>query len=106
MSTPFCVAYVTAPAGKKAVQIANKIVSTRLAACVNIVPAVRSIYWWKGKKASDKESLLIIKTRKALLKKLVQLVQRIHPYTVPEIIALPIQEGNRSYLQWLNAETR
>ena len=72
-----------------------------LAACVNIIPQILSRYWWQGKIETAKESLLIVKTKKSVLKQLIKKVRAIHSYTVPEIIALPIEDGNPDYLNWI-----
>ncbi|MBN1912777.1 MAG: divalent-cation tolerance protein CutA [Candidatus Omnitrophica bacterium] len=97
---------VTVPDDKQADFIAQKLVEARLVACVNIVSGVRSLFWWEGKVDQAKETLLIIKTRKALTGKLVKKVKSLHKYTVPEIIALPIIAGNKEYLDWINESTR
>ena len=102
----FRVAFITAPTGAAGKKIAESIVKKRLAACVNVVPAVRSIYWWKGKIEKAGESLLIVKTTQARLAALIKHVKAVHPYTVPEIIALPITAGHKPYLDWLAKETR
>lgn len=102
----FCVVFITAPVGRIARKIANKIVKDRLAACVNIVSQVDSLYWWKGKMESAEESLLIIKTRKRLVGGLIKLMKKVHPYTVPEIISFPITAGNKPYLRWLSQEMK
>jgi periplasmic divalent cation tolerance protein len=73
---------------------------------VNIVPAVESVYWWKGKMERAGEALLVVKTRRSALRRLFEVVRRHHSYIVPEIIALPIVAGHRPYLDWLKAETR
>jgi periplasmic divalent cation tolerance protein len=101
-----CIVTITAPAGAPAARIARTLVAERLAACVNIVPRISSIYRWKGKVERATESLLIAKTRGALLPRLIKRVQSIHPYEVPEIVAVPISRGAKSYLAWLAAETR
>ncbi len=101
-----CVVFITAPRGKVALTLARKIVSQRLAACVNIASAVQSLYWWEGKIQNDREALLVAKTRKPLVKKLISFVRKNHPYTVPEVIALDIKAGSAPYLQWLAKETR
>jgi periplasmic divalent cation tolerance protein len=101
-----CVVFITAPRGKTAQTLAKKIVSKRLAACVNIAPVVQSFYWWKGKIQNDPEALLVVKTRKALVKTLISFVRKNHPYTVPEVISLDVKAGHKPYLQWLAAETR
>jgi periplasmic divalent cation tolerance protein len=100
-----CVVFITAP-HKASKRLASLIVEERLAACVNIVSSVQSLYWWKGRVQNDREDLLIAKTQRALFKRLVSFVRRHHPYTVPEIIALPIAAGHRDYLKWIEKETR
>lgn len=85
-------------------KIANALVEARLAACVNIVP-VSSIYRWKGKVEHAEELLLLIKTRRPLFGKLRAALERLHPYDVPELIALPIADGLEAYLDWIEKET-
>lgn len=94
--------FVTAANKKEADTIASVLVKERLAACVNIIVNVRSLFHWQGKVNNAKESLLIIKTRKTLLNKLIKKVKSIHSYEVPEIIALPIIGGDKKYLRWIN----
>ncbi|MDD5355972.1 MAG: divalent-cation tolerance protein CutA [Candidatus Omnitrophica bacterium] len=100
------VVLVTAPCGAKAKKIAEFIISKKLAACVNIIPKVDSFFWWQAKVDKAKESLLVIKTRKALFGKLVKAVKSKHPYKVVEIIALPIVSGNKEYLEWIDESCR
>jgi periplasmic divalent cation tolerance protein len=102
----YCVVLITAPAGTKSKQLAKSLLAARLAACVNVVPLVRSLYWWKGKLESAQESLLIVKTRRSLIKKLTKHVLKNHPYSVPEVIALPIMKGHKPYLDWIFNETK
>jgi periplasmic divalent cation tolerance protein len=80
-------------------------VEERLAACVNLVSPVRSIYRWEGKIWDEKEWILFIKTQKERFEELERKVKSLHSYSVPEIIGLPIVEGSSSYLQWLLEET-
>lgn len=91
----------------RAEAIARAALEARLAACVNILPEVRSLYWWKGKIERDVESTLLLKTRASLVAELTRVVRANHPYEVPEVIALEIRgdEGNAEYLAWLLAET-
>ena len=86
-----------------ATAVARAILEQRLAACVNIVPGVRSLYWWKGEVAEDGESLLVIKTPQSRFASLEARLIEIHPYDVPEILSLPVDEGADTYLSWLRA---
>lgn len=95
------VALVTCP-GDKAEGIATALVEEQLAACVNIVNQVTSIYRWEGTVKKDQESLLIIKTSLMVWDPFVEKVTEIHPYDTPEIICLPIEDGSKPYLDWLN----
>jgi periplasmic divalent cation tolerance protein len=99
------VVFITVDSQQTAKKITDTLLTERKAACVNIVPAVESHYWWQGKKESAKELLLIVKTQAELLDELVALVKKYHPYSVPEIVALPIIGGNEAYLKWVVGET-
>ncbi len=99
------VVLITAGSEEEAARIANSIVEERLAACVNIVTGIRSIYRWEGRICDEKEALLIVKTREELFDALSEKVKNMHSYTVPEIIAIHVVKGFRPYLSWLNEET-
>lgn len=88
-------------------EIARGLVERRLAACVNVIPGVTSFYRWQGKLEEDTECTLFVKTRASLMEELTHAVKELHPYELPEVIALPIQmaEGNADYAQWVLAET-
>ena len=96
------IVFITASGEDEAAKIAHSIVEARLAGCVNIIRNIRSIYSWKGKVEDEAEVLMVVKTKKALFEPLADKVRELHSYTVPEIIAIPISEGSRDYLQWLN----
>ena len=106
MDSKHLVVLVTVPSTEVAQEIANKLVSDKLAACVNILPRMMSIYTWDGEICEDSEILLIIKTQTNLFETLSAQVQKIHPYEVPEVIALPITTGSEKYLNWITAVTR
>lgn len=93
---------VTASSKEEARKIANKLVSDKLAACVNIIDGVESLFWWEGKVDRASESLLVIKSKKEKLKSIIKAVRSVHSYTVPEIIALPIVSGDKPYLRWID----
>lgn len=96
------VALITAPSEETAVKIASALVNEKLAACVNIVPGLRSIYRWEGKICDDREVLLVAKTKQAIFEKLKNRVASLHPYTTPEIIAIPVTAGFEDYLKWVD----
>jgi periplasmic divalent cation tolerance protein len=99
------IVFITIDNPANAQKLADKILTARKAACVNIIPKVSSQYWWQDKIEKSDEVMLVVKTRAALLHELVVLVKQNHPYTVPEIIALPIIGGNPDYLVWLEKKT-
>jgi len=99
------VVFITTSSYEEAHKIADTLVSQRKAACVNIVPKVNSLFRWKGRIEDAEESLLVVKTRAKLFPEVINLVKGIHSYEVPEIIALPIVEGNPDYLKWIDEET-
>ncbi|KAF8020525.1 hypothetical protein BT93_G1063 [Corymbia citriodora subsp. variegata] len=105
-TVPSIVVYVTVPNKEAGKKLAESIIKERLAACVNIVPGIESVYHWQGKIETDSEELLIIKTRESLLEPLTQHVKANHPYEVPEVISLPIRGGNVQYLEWIKNSTR
>ncbi|MEK6531549.1 MAG: divalent-cation tolerance protein CutA [Deltaproteobacteria bacterium] len=106
MRDKFVVVFSTAPNQKAALRIAKSAVKDRLAACCNIVPGLRSIYVWKERLCDEKEVLCVFKTRKAMCKKLENRIKELHPYEVPEIIAVDIDSGFKGYLEWIHAATR
>lgn len=86
--------------------IAEKIIGERLAACVTISAQSQSLYWWQDKILQEQEHTLFIKTTKETYPKLEKMIRQLHPYEVPEIIALPISEGSKDYLDWIDDETQ
>ncbi len=96
------VVFVTAGSRREGRKIAKRLVGSRLAACVNLTAPIESIYGWKGKVETSAEVLLIIKTRRELFSRIEAEVRKLHAYTTPEIICLPIIEGSADYLKWLD----
>jgi periplasmic divalent cation tolerance protein len=101
----YVVVLCTTPSPDVSAELARGLVEAELAACVNIVPGVRSIYRWQGSTHDDSESLMLIKTRHARFESLAEWIRKHHPYTEPEIIALPIAAGSPSYLAWIASLT-
>jgi len=98
------VVFSTCDSEEQAGRIGRALVEQRLAACVNIVPGVRSIYRWKGQIEDAAEWLLIIKSRRGLMDQLRVSIGKIHTYEVPELLAVPVVDGSESYLAWLDSE--
>jgi periplasmic divalent cation tolerance protein len=99
------VVLITSPADDAA-RLAGALVKEQLAACVNIISSVRSIYCWEDEVCDDSEDLLVVKTRADLVRALEERVVELHPYDVPEVIALPVVDGHAPYLGWLSETTR
>jgi len=98
--TGYFVVLITVPPDRGE-ELANFIVENKLGACVNVIPEVSSLYWWKGEIERDRESLLVVKTSADRFGELMEKVREVHPYTVPEIVALPVVAGNPDYLGWI-----
>ena len=102
--TGFAVVLVTASGLEEGNKITSAILDKRMAACVNIVPKISSLFWWQGKIDAADEVLLIIKTRASRIKDIIDTVKSIHSYSVPEVIALPVMAGHGDYLDWIAEE--
>ena len=100
------VVIMTAANSEEAERIAEALVDARLAACVQVLPEIRSVYRWKGEVARDTEVLLLAKTVRAKFDKLEQAVRAIHSYETPAIVALPVTAGSEPYLNWLVSEVK
>ena len=99
------VVLVTAPSAEKAAELGRVLVSERVAACANVLPGIRSIYWWEGKVQDEPEVLLLLKTARTRFDALRDRVLALHPYQLPEVIALPVEAGSTKYLEWITRET-
>jgi periplasmic divalent cation tolerance protein len=102
----YIVCLVTIDDPAKAAEIARFLVEEKLVACVNIVPEIRSIYFWDGRVCDETERLMVMKTRTELFPRVQDAVKKLHPYQLPEIIALPIVQGLPAYLAWIDDYTQ
>lgn len=102
----FVSVYITAKDKEEAEKIANVLVDEKLVACVNIIPGVVSIYNWKGNKERCEECSMFVKTKKSLVKEVIEKVKSIHSYDVPCIVSLPISDGDEDYLKYIEEETK
>ena len=104
--TPHVLILTTLPADADAGAFAEALVEARLAACVNLLPVMESVYRWEGRVQRDRERQLILKTSRERVATLWQRVRELHPYDVPEFIVLPIVDGHDAYLRWIGESTR
>jgi periplasmic divalent cation tolerance protein len=105
MTDEYIQVFTTVEKREDADRIASTVVNSRLAACAQILGPIHSTYWWMGKVEEAGEWLLMMKTRQDLFSALEKEIRTVHPYEVPEIIALPIVAGSESYLKWIEEET-
>ncbi len=104
MSSEVLVVLCTCPDEEKARQIGAALVERQVAACVNVIPGLRSIYRWQGEVHDEAEVLAVIKTTREAYPRLEQALLELHPYEVPEVLALPVAAGSAAYLDWLRGE--
>lgn len=98
----FIVIFITTDTEREAERITKELLNEKLVACVNILPKINSHFWWKGKIDSVDEVLLTAKTQSKFFNDIVKLVKKLHSYEIPEIIALPVIDGNKEYLNWIS----
>ncbi len=98
--------YSTFPSAEAAEAVGRELVEGRLAACINILPGMTSIYRWEGVIVRDSEVVMIIKTRQSLAGRVIAEVKPLHPYTNPALVVLPIIDGSQEYMRWLAGETQ
>ncbi len=104
-TSPLRVILVTAPP-KKAEGLARALLKERLVACVNLIPKIRSLYWWEGKICDEPETLMVMKTPKRHVAALRRRVKDLHPYTVPEFLALAVESTDKPYADWVAEQTK
>ena len=104
--TDALVVLVTAPSAETAAEVARALVEEGLAACGNVVPGLRSIYRWQGQVHDEAEALLVLKTERRLVAALKERLPALHPYQVPELLVLPVEDGLGPYLDWVAASVR
>ena len=97
---------ITATSKDEAARIGTALVNEHIAACANIVPQIRSLFFWEGKTQDESETLIIVKSRLPLLDRIITRVKELHSSTVPEVIALPVIGGSPEYLRWLQDSTQ
>jgi periplasmic divalent cation tolerance protein len=106
MEKTHIIVLVTAPSKEEAEKIAHSLLNERLIACANIIGPVHSLFWWQDKIDKAQEHIILMKTRKDLFSKLSEKVKSLHSYQIPEIIAMPIVEGFKPYMEWLESSLK
>lgn len=98
--------YMTVETTEEAEKIASHLVEKRLAACANMIEGMKSIYWWQDKIEKSNEVVLIVKTKASLFEELTEEVKKLHSYSCPCIVSVPITDGNNDFLSWIDKETK
>ena len=98
--------YITAGSMDEAKKIGRALISNRLAACVNIIDNMQSMYWWEDEVQDDREVILIAKTKESIVPELIDKVKSMHSYDCPCVVSLPILDGNRAFLAWIAQQTK
>lgn len=104
--TDYIQVFTTVGSKEEARTVAGAIVEQRLAACVQVIGPIQSTYWWQGQMQMDEEYLCLIKTSRSVYQTLEMAIKEVHSYETPEILAMPVEEGNQDYLFWLQGELR
>ncbi len=100
----YSIVYVTTSGVLESKKIARKLLEEKLAACINIVPNIESIYLWKGEIKEDSESIMVVKTRSELVEEVIKSVEELHSYEIPCIVEITMNNGSKNYLEWVKSE--
>jgi periplasmic divalent cation tolerance protein len=106
MTPEYVIVLTTIPADSDAAGFGESLVAERLAACVNVLPVMQSVYRWEGRIEHEPERQVMIKTSRERVEALWDRVRELHPYEVPEFVVIPIVDGNEAYLRWVGESTR
>jgi periplasmic divalent cation tolerance protein len=100
----YSMVYITTSGALESKEIAIKLLEEKLAACINIIPKVDSIYLWKGKIEQDSESIMVVKTKSGLVEEVIKRVEEVHSYETPCVLEITVTKGSKKYLEWMNGE--
>ena len=98
------IVYITTSGLIESKKIAKMLLEEKLAACINIIPTVESIYLWKGKIEEDSESIMVVKTRSELVENVIKKVEEVHSYEIPCVLEITVNKGSKTYLKWMKSE--
>jgi periplasmic divalent cation tolerance protein len=100
----YSIVYITTSGVIESKKIARNLLEEKLAACINIVPTIESIYLWKGEIEEDSESIMVVKTKSELVEELIKRVEELHSYEIPCILEITVNKGSKNYLKWMESE--
>ena len=100
----YSIIYITTSGVSESKKIAAKLLEEKLAACINIIPTIKSIYLWKHEIEEDTESIMVVKTKSVLVEEVIKKVEDIHSYAIPCILEITINKGSKNYLKWMESE--
>ncbi len=100
----YSMVYVTTSKDLESKKIARKLLKEKLAACINIIPSIESIYLWKGEIEEDSESIMVIKTKSELVEEVIKRIEELHSYEIPCILEITVNNGSKNYLNWIESE--
>ena len=100
----YSIIYITTSGISESKKIAHILLEKKLAACINIIPSIESVYLWKGEIEEDSESIMVVKTRSNMVEKLIMMVEDIHSYEIPCILEISVNSGSNNYLKWIDGE--
>ena len=100
----YSIIYVTTSKNLESKKIARKLLEEKLAACINIIPTIGSIYLWKVEIEEDSESIMLIKTRSEMVERVIKRIEELHSYEIPCILEITVKQGSKNYLKWIDSE--
>lgn len=100
----YSIVYITTSGALESKEIAKKLLEEKIAACINIIPTVDSIYLWKGKTEQDSESIMIVKTKSEMVEEVIKKIEEIHSYEIPCVLEITVNNGSKNYLEWMESE--
>jgi periplasmic divalent cation tolerance protein len=100
----YSMVYVTTSKDLESKKIARELLKEKLAACINIIPSIESIYLWKGEIEEDSESIMVIKTKSELVEEVIKRIEELHSYEIPCILEITVNNGSKNYLNWIESE--
>jgi periplasmic divalent cation tolerance protein len=100
----YSIVYITTSGDLESKKIAKKLLEEKIAACINIIPTVESIYLWKGKIEQDSESIMLVKTKSKMVEEVIKRVEELHSYEIPCVLEITVNKGSKNYIEWMKSE--